>query len=128
MSTPHLPPDVPAGPAPVRVVPLGVDLGVSAGHRVHLLSLEVWPTFADLRFARVDEGGAPLPRRVPPADAWRVTVDGEAVEVWEVVGRGDRRFSNGELRLRPAPEPGARVTVAVALTGGSPPLTGEVTA
>jgi hypothetical protein len=129
VSTPHLPPDVPAGPSPQRVVPLGCDLGTAAGHRVHLLSLEVWPGFADLRFARVDEGdGLPLKRRVPPAAAWTVTVDGAPLEVWEAVGRGDRRFSNGEVRLRPAPPAGARLTVEVALSDAAPTLVGEVTA
>ena len=129
MSTPHLPPDVPVAPVPDRTVPLVRDLGVAAGHRVHLLSLEVWPGFADLRFARVDEGGgATLKRRVPPAAAWSVHVDGTPVEVWEAVGRGDRRFSNGEVRLRPAPPAGATVRVAVQLTPDAPPLQAEVTA
>lgn len=128
MSTPHLPPDVPAGPVPQRIVPLAADLGAAGGHRVHLLSLEVWPGFADLRFARVDTGGAaPLSRRVPPAAAWRVHVDGTPVEVWEVVGRGDRRFSNGEVRLRPAPPAGATLQVAVRLTPDGDVLHAEVT-
>ncbi len=129
MSTPHLPPDVPAGPVPARVVPLTCDLGTTAGHRIHLLSLEVWPGFADLRFARVDDGvGASLKRRVPPADAWSVTIDGVPAEVWESVGRGDRRFSNGEVRLRPAPPPGATLLVRVQLTADAPALAAEVTA
>jgi hypothetical protein len=128
VTAPHLPPDVPAGIRPDRVVPLLADLGAVAGHRLTLLSLEVWPGFADLRFARVSEGGGPLSRRVPPPDAWRITVDGEPAEVWDAVGRGDRDFSNGEVRLRPAPAPGARVDVAVVLTGGQPALTGTVTA
>lgn len=128
MSTPHLPPDVPTGAVPERIVPLQVDLGSCDGHRMHLLSLEVWPGFADLRFARVDEGGgAPLKRRVPPAAAWQVTVDGRALEVWDAVGRGDRAFSNGEVRLRPAPPPGAALRVTVRLTPAGTPLTTEVT-
>lgn len=128
MSTPHLPPDVATEPVPDRVVPLLHDLGEAGGHRVHLLSLEVWPAFADLRFARVDTGGAaPLSRRVPPAAAWQVTADGAPVEVWEVVGRGDRRFSNGEVRLRPAPAPGSTLAVTVRLTPDGTPLHAEVT-
>lgn len=129
MSTPHLPPDVPTGPVPTRIVPLDVVLGEVVGHRLHLLSLEVWTGFADLRFARVDTGtGRPLKRRVPPADAWAVAVDDAPIEVWEAVGRGDRTFSNGEVRLRPAPPAGARLTVSVTLVTGAPAVTAEVTA
>ncbi|WP_052666271.1 hypothetical protein [Nitriliruptor alkaliphilus] len=129
MTAPHLPPDVPTGARPERVVPLLHDLGEVAGHRLTLLSLEVWPGFADLRFARVSAGAdRPLPRRVPPPGAWRIAVDGEPAEVWDAVGRGDRDFSNGEVRLRPAPQPGAEVHVSVDLLPGGEPLTGTVTA
>jgi hypothetical protein len=126
---PHLPPDASAGARPDRVVPLLVDLGEVAGHRLTLLSLEVWPAFADLRYARVDaDADRPLPRRVPPPDAWSITIDGTPAEVWDAVGRGDRAFSNGEVRLRPAPAPGATVAVRVELLPGAAPLTGTVTA
>jgi hypothetical protein len=129
VTAPHLPPDIPAGARPDRVVPLLADLGQVAGHRLTLLSLEVWPGFADLRFARVAEAAErPLPRRVPPPSAWSVSVDGVPAEVWDAVGRGDRDFSNGEVRLRPAPAPGAEVAVRVDLLPGEPPLTGTVTA
>jgi hypothetical protein len=129
VTAPHLPPDVPTGTHPVRVVPLLAELGEVGGHRLTLLSLEVWPDFADLRFARVSTGGGrPLPRRVPPSGAWTVTVAGAPAEVWDAVGRGDRDFSNGEVRLRPAPGPGDVVEVSVDLLPGSPPLTGTVSA
>jgi hypothetical protein len=129
VTAPHLPPDVPAGVRPDRVVPLLVDLGTVSGHRLTLLSLEVWPGFADLRFARVSEGaGRPLPRRVPPPSAWTIGIDGAPAEVWDAVGRGDRDFSNGEVRLRPAPPAGAEVTVEVDLLPGSGALRGTVTA
>jgi hypothetical protein len=129
VTAPHLPPDVPSGPVPDRIVPLLADLGEVAGHRLTLLSLEVWPAFADLRFARVAVGaGRPLPRRVPPPEAWTITVDGVQAEVWDAVGRGDRDFSNGEVRVRPAPAVGTEVHVSVALLPGSPPLSGTVTA
>ncbi len=126
MSAPHLPADLPRPPRAVAVLPLDVDLGQVGGHRLLLRSLEVWDGWADLRFARTDEGAPrPLPRRVPPAGAWTVTADGASLEVLDAVGRGDREFSNGEVRLRPAPSPGARVHVAVELLTGSPPLEGE---
>ncbi|MEX1178652.1 MAG: hypothetical protein WEB09_09340 [Nitriliruptor sp.] len=129
MTAPHLPPDVPSDARPVRVVPLLADLGTVAGHRLTLLSLEVWPDFADLRFARVDAGAErPLPRRVPPPGAWTIAIDGRVAEVWDSVGRGDRDFSNGEVRIRPAPPAGARLSVTVELLPGSGSLTGEVTA
>jgi hypothetical protein len=123
MTTPHLPPDVPLPPHPLRVVPLLADLGTVGGHRLVLLSLEVWNGWADLRFARIDHGAhRPLPRRVPPTDAWTVVADGEPVAVLDAVGRGDRAFSNGEVRLRPAPPEGSTLTVRVEVTPGEPAL------
>lgn len=99
-----------------------VDLGVAAGHRLVLLSLEVHADWADLRFARTETPGAPpLPRRVPRPDDWAVEVDGVPATVVDAVGRGDRAFSNGEVRLRPPPPPGASMAVRTTL-GSAPPL------
>jgi hypothetical protein len=122
---PHLPLQLPRPVRPVGVVPLDLDLGVSAGHRLLVRSLEVWDGWADLRFARIDEGAPrPLPRRVPPTTAWDVRADGHALTVLDAVGRGDREFSNGEIRLHPAPAPGSRLEVTVELVPGEPPLAG----
>jgi hypothetical protein len=122
VSTPHLPPGITLPPAPARVVPLLADLGVANGHRVVLLSLEVWDGWADLRFARIDEGAdRPLPRRVPPAGSWEVAVDGRPAEVLDAVGRGDRAFSNGEVRLQPPPAPGSMLRVRVEVVPGTTP-------
>jgi hypothetical protein len=127
VSTPHLPPDVLLPPQPIRVVPLLSALGEVGGHRLVLLSLEVWDGWADLRFARIDVGAErPLPRRVPPAGSWQVSVDGEPVEVLDAVGRGDRAFSNGEVRLRPAPAAGASLHVRVEVVAGAPALSSTV--
>jgi hypothetical protein len=127
MSAPHLPDQAAMPAVPRGVVPLDVDLGIAAGHRLLLLSLERWEGWADLRFARVDTGtGQRLARRVPPADHWRVRVDGSPIEVVDAVGRGDRTFSNGEVRLVPSPPAGCTLTVEVLLTAGVPPLTGTV--
>ncbi len=128
MSTPHLPPDSAVPPTPRGVVPLGIDLGVVAGQRVVLLSLEVWEGWADLRFARVDVGATQrLTRRVPPVEAWSVTADGEPLQIFDAVGRGDRTFSNGEVRLVPAPALDAALRVTVEVVPGQPPLTTGVT-
>jgi hypothetical protein len=127
VSSPHLPLDVPLPPRPIRVVPLLADLGEVEGHRLVLLSLEVWDGWADLRFARIDVGAdRPLPRRVPPAGSWQLRVDGAPVEVLDAVGRGDRAFSNGEVRLRPAPAAGAALLVQVEVVSGAPALSTEV--
>lgn len=128
MSAPHLPEQAPFPSIPRGVLPLGVDLGVAHGHRLLLLSLERWDGWADLRFARVDTGaGQRLARRVPPAEQWRVRADGVALEVTDAVGRGDRWFSNGEVRLVPAPAPGSRLEIEVLLAPGAPTLSGAVT-
>lgn len=114
-------------PTPVRVDPLMQDLGAVQGHRVVLLSLEVYDTWADLRFARIDEpGAAPLPRRVPPTDAWQVRADGQPLVVEDAVGRGDRSFSNGEVRLTPPPADGVRLEVAVTVLPGTDPLSATI--
>lgn len=112
-------PDPASRTAAPSVVPLGLTLGSAAGHRLVLLSLERWPDWADLRFARLEDGGPPLARRVPAAAAWRVEADGQPLEVVEVVGRGDRRFSNGEARLVPAPHAARELTVTVELAPGA---------
>ncbi len=115
---------------PERVTELVADLGAVDGHRLVLLSLEVYDDWADLRFARIDDGAPrPLARRVPNADAWTITrADGTAVEVVDAVGRGDRAFSNGEVRLRPAPPAGTELHVAVTLVPGRDPLTATIRA
>jgi hypothetical protein len=114
---PHLPPDTPVPDAPVSVRPLLIDAGRAAGHRVVLLSIEDWGAWADLRFARIAGAGAPpLTRRIPAAPDWQVWIDGTPAEIIDVAGRGERSFSNGEVRLRPAPRPLARLRVRARLT------------
>lgn len=108
---------------PQRVDELMVELGEVAGHHLVLLSLEVYPDWADLRYARRETpGAAPLPRRVPRPSDWSIDVDGEPATVVDAVGRGDRAFSNGEVRVRPAPGPGSSVTVRVHLHPSRAPL------
>jgi hypothetical protein len=113
---------------PRNVIPLLTDLGSVAGHRLVLLSLELYDQWADLRFARIDdEGSLALPRRVPPADAWQVAADGTSLAVHDAVGRGDRAFSNGEVRLDPLPAGARHLDVSVTLLPGHAPLVGSVT-
>lgn len=114
-------------PVPVRVDPLLVDLGDVEGHRIVLLSLEVYDSWADLRFARIDETAVrPLPRRVPPAEAWTVRAGDRSLDVLDAVGRGDRGFSNGEVRLSPPPPAGTALDVAVTVIPGTAPLMARV--
>lgn len=128
MTAAHLPDDAPLPPVPRGVVPLDVDLGSRAGQRLVLLSLEVWDGWADLRFARIDIGATQrLARRVPPVEAWAATADALPLAIFDAVGRGDRRFSNGEVRLVPAPPPGSALAVAVQVVPGTDPLRGTIT-
>lgn len=117
---PHLPPGVSAPEHPRAVRPLLVEVGEGAGHRLLLLSIEDWGPWADLRFGRIaTPGAAPLARRIPLATDWQVRIDGEPAEVIDVAGRGDRAFSNGEVRIRPAPAPGSRLHLTAQLAPGA---------
>lgn len=112
---------------PLRVDELLIDLGNAAGHHLVALSLEVYDDVADLRYARRETpGAAPLPRRVPRPEDWSVAIDGVPATVVDAVGRGDRTFSNGEVRIRPAPPPGAVLEVAAVLHPGHPALRATV--
>ncbi len=117
---PHLPPGVSAPEHPIAVRPLLEEVGEAAGHRLLLLSVEDWGPWADLRFGRLaTSGAAPLARRIPLATDWEVWIDGQAAEVVDVAGRGDRSFSNGEVRIRPAPPAGARLRLRALLAPGA---------
>ncbi len=117
---PHLPQGVSAPERPVAVRALLTDIGEAAGHRLVLLSIEDWGAWADLRFGRIATPGArPLARRIPLASDWSVAIDGRPVEVLDVAGRGDRGFSNGEVRIRPAPQPGSVLSLRARLAPGA---------
>ncbi len=117
---PHLPPGISAPERPVAVRPLLAEVGEAAGHRLVLLSIEDWGPWADLRFGRLaTPGAAPLARRIPLATDWMVSIDGVPAEIVDVAGRGDRSFSNGEVRIRPAPSAGARLRVEAQLAPGA---------
>ena len=117
---PHLPPGVRVPEHPIAVRPLLAEVGQAAGHRLVLLSIEDWGSWADLRFGRLATAGAPpLARRIPLATDWRILIDGEPAEIIDVAGRGDRAFSNGEVRIRPAPAPGSRLHLSAQLAPGA---------
>jgi len=117
---PHLPPGVSAPEHPVAVRALLAEVGEAAGHRLILLSIEDWGPWADLRFGRLaTPGAAPLARRIPLATDWQVWVDEVPAEVIDVAGRGDRSFSTGEVRIRPAPRPGSRLRLEARLAPGA---------
>lgn len=117
---PHLPDDITVPHAPVAVRPLMVEAGRAAGHRLVLLSIEDWGVWADLRFARIATPGAPpLARRFPMASDWSIEADGVPLEVIDVAGRGNRGFSNGEVRLRPPPAPGTHLRLRAVLAPGA---------
>jgi hypothetical protein len=117
---PHLPPGVTPPDRPVAVRPLLAEVGEAAGHRLLLLSIEDWGPWADLRFGRLaTPGAAPLARRIPLATDWQVSIDGVRAEVVDVAGRGDRSFSNGEVRIRPAPAPGSVLRIGALLAPGA---------
>ncbi len=117
---PHLPPGMTAPERPVAVRPLLADVGEAAGHRLVLLSIEDWGPWSDLRFGRVaTPGAAPLARRIPLATDWVVSIDGVPAEVIDVAGRGDRSFSNGEVRIRPSPTPGSLLRLRAQLAPGA---------
>ena len=124
MSTPHLPPGIPLPPSPRGVLPLDATLGEVAGQRLVLLSVELWDGWADVRFARIDVGATRrLTRRIPPPDAWAIAVNGRPAQVLDAVGRGDRAFSNGEVRISPPPAPGAILDIEVFLVPDLAPVT-----
>jgi hypothetical protein len=105
---------------PVAVHPLIVDAGEASGHRLVVLSIEDWGAWSDLRFGRIATPGAtPLARRIPLANDWQISIDGVVAEVLDVAGRGDRGFSNGEVRFRPSPPPGSSVTLRAELAPGA---------
>lgn len=107
------------------VRPIVARLGDLDGNTFVLLGLETWFSWTDLRFARIAVADArALHRRIPVTEAWMVRDDlGTAYEVVDVVGRGDRSFSNGEVRLRPpVPDEASTLTVAVIPTPGADAL------
>lgn len=109
------------------VVPIGKSLGTCGGHELIVLSLERWADWTDVRFARVDHQGTHrLARRVPPVEAWHIWRDDREMEVIDAVGRGDRAFSNGEVRLSGSVADGTHLNFSVTVASGQPALTGQV--
>lgn len=105
------------------VVAICTSLGSTGGHELVVLSLERWSGWTDIRFARIDHQGTHrLTRRVPPASSWQVACDGEELVVLDAVGRGDRAFSNGEVRIAGHIADGSKLHLSVVLIEGQPAL------
>lgn len=116
-------------PSPRRVVPLMTELGMVAGHRFVLLSIEDWAGWFDLRFARIDTAGnQTLPRRIPPAHAWVIDdLTDRVYTVDDAVGRGDRHLSIGEVRVVPGlPDGATSLQVEARVLGNGPALRARV--
>ena len=99
-----------AGPAElVRVVPLAREVFRSFGYRVVLISLEVWSSWLDLRYAL-------LPADAPPGSTpgeivldWQITDDaGTAYELCGLASSGARLLRVHQFSFMPAPPADAR--------------------
>jgi hypothetical protein len=95
-------------PELVRVVPLAREVASRAGHRVVLISLEVWSNGVDLRYALI---ALVPPRAYPPEGAthrWRLADDlGTTYELSGATSGAGRTVHLHQLSFRPAPPPEA---------------------
>jgi Clp amino terminal domain, pathogenicity island component len=104
-----------AGPPKlVRIVPIGQEVEIAKGHRLVLLSLEIWSDWIDLRVGLVVAEG--LPPSLGPArdDAWSLADNlGTGYECLGTRVEGDDRFQVHQATFVPSPPPEA---VALTLT------------
>jgi hypothetical protein len=93
----------------VRVVPLAREVFRGSGHRVVLISLELWSGWLDLRYALLP---ADAPPGATPAEIvldWRVTDDaGTTYELCGLASSGARLLRVHQLSFMPAPPTDAR--------------------
>jgi ClpA/ClpB-like protein len=100
----------------VRVVPLAREVFRSFGYRVVLISLEVWSSWLDLRYAL-------LPADAPPGSTpgeivldWQVTDDaGTAYELSGLASSGARLLRVHQFSFMPAPPADARTLTLTAV-------------
>ena len=106
-------------PELVRVVPVAREVYYGPGLRIVLISLEIWSSWFDLRYAVLPERTTEPPPEV--LLGWRVTDDaGTGYEQTGMAGGGGRLLRIHQLGFRPAPPQGAR-TLTLTVVGGDRP-------
>ena len=108
---------VPGGPAVfqtgpaelIRVVPLAREVFRGSGHRVVLISLELWSGWLDLRLALLPEDAPPGSMATDIALDWQVTDDaGTAYELCGLASSGVRLLRIQQFSFMPTPPTDAR--------------------
>jgi Clp amino terminal domain, pathogenicity island component len=99
-----------AGPAElIRVVPLAREVFRGSGHRVVLISLELWSGWLDLRLALLPEDAPPGSTPTDIMLDWQVTDDaGTAYELCGLASSGVRLLRIHQFSFMPAPPDDAR--------------------
>jgi hypothetical protein len=93
----------------VRVVPLAREVFRGFGYRVVLISLEVWSSWLDLRYALLPADAPPGSTPTELALDWRVGDDvGTTYELCGLASSGARLLRIHQLSFMPAPPPDAR--------------------
>jgi Clp amino terminal domain, pathogenicity island component len=98
------------GPAELlRVVPLAREVFRGSGHRVVLISLELWSGWLDLRLALLPEDAPPGSMATDIALDWQVTDDaGTAYELCGLASSGVRLLRIQQFSFMPTPPTDAR--------------------
>jgi hypothetical protein len=105
-------------PELVRVLPLAREVYRGYGHRIVLVSLEVWSGWLDLRYALLPEEPPSAPPLAEIAIDWRLSDDaGTGYELAGVASGGGRLLRIHQLSFRPAPPEGVG---ALTLTATDP--------
>jgi len=97
-----------AGPPKlVRIVPIGQEVEIAKGHRLVLLSLEIWSDWTDLRVGLVGAEGLPSLGSAR-YDAWTLADNlGTSYECLGIRVEGDDRFQVHQATFVPSPPPEA---------------------
>jgi hypothetical protein len=98
-----------AGPPKlVRIVPIGQEVEIAKGHRLVLLSLEIWSDWTDLRVGLVGAEGLPPSLGSARHDAWTLADNlGTSYECLGTRVEGDDRFQIHQTTFVPSPPPEA---------------------
>jgi hypothetical protein len=98
-----------AGPPKLlRIVPIGQEVEIAKGHRLVLLSLEIWSDWTDLRVGLVGAEGLPPSLGSARHDAWTLADNlGTSYECLGTRVEGDDRFQVHQATFVPSPPPEA---------------------